>query len=319
MANRDPMQIERITEMLSTGEVVKAPDEEELDDRGTGTDEPGSGGVAGDGESGRVPGDGDEPRGAGADQSGGEASAEASSESDGDGAQGEGEAEGAAGEGVDEPVTLEELAAELGVEPQQLYELQIPMGKDEFLTLGEFKDRARDLREIDQLSEQLIDDRAKHEREQMATRKEITELLAVLDPRMYSPEFVQLAQRTARETKNREEAALLEALPAWKDAETRISGMRAIQKLLSEYGYSEAEGDSIIDHRVKRILHDFVSLRERLNESKSRGKQVRERGAVRGRRRGGTSLRAAINRAKQAGASESDKLAGVSALLNEQR
>lgn len=220
--------------------------------------------------------------------------------------------------GDDEPMSLDELAAELGVSAKLLYDVKIPMGSDEPMTLGEFKDRARELRELDVTRDEFERTRTSFERDQTIARKEITDIFAVIPQQWYTPQVVQAAQEVARQTQLREADALDAALPEWRDPNVRQAEWREITQEMRNYGYRDYELDGVEDHRVKLVLREFVKYKKAYESAEPGAKRVRDSQKNKPSRKvtGDTSLRAAINRAKRPGATDSDKTAGVAALIN---
>ncbi len=226
--------------------------------------------------------------------------------------------DGAAGEDA-KPVTLKDIAEELGVSAKDLYnELLIPMGQgQEPITLGEFKDRVKDLAHIDEVMTNTLEREKRFYKEQAAARKEMTELMTVLPREAYTPELLQASQRVARETAIREGAALLERIPEWQDGNVMSAEQSKIRETLAEYGYRSYEADTIIDHRVWAILREFQQLKDTVKNNdpdRFRERTGTKRGAPK-RPASANSLRAKINKAKRQGASEADKLDAVGALM----
>lgn len=72
-----------------------------------------------------------------------------------------------------------------------------------------------------------------------------------------------LADQTTqvRELLQREAAKLVEAIPAWKDAEVAKTEKAKVAEYARSQGYTDAELASVMDHRVIKILRDAMLFR----------------------------------------------------------
>ena len=164
----------------------------------------------------------------------------------------------------DKPVTVKDLAEKLGVDAKDLYdELQIPLGDDTSITLGQFKDRVKDLRDIDATRQEVTESRDKYERDLMSTRAEINALINVIPPEIRA-QVMSAAQDRSKAYEQEQRAAVLEAIPDWNDSDIRAKDRDRIVAMGSEYGFSEPEITYTQDARTLRMLNDFMRLRERV-------------------------------------------------------
>lgn len=162
------------------------------------------------------------------------------------------------------PKALLDLAETLGMEPKDLYGLEITVGDDEVVSVGALKDayknqkvaglettkRAADLdvREAALVNRQLLWD----------------ELGADLS-RAINPQTRAKIEQHMAEQEAQERDRFLTALPEYRD-QTKFDGFRDdVVKTLQGFGYSVPEMN-IRDHRQLLVLRDLIQTKKRLND-----------------------------------------------------
>jgi hypothetical protein len=232
----------------------------------------------------------------------------------------EGDSEAA---GTEEPsITVKDLAEKLGIEAKDLYEdLHIPTGDGESITLGEFKDRVKELQQLDTVKQDFEDREAKHNREVMAQQAELNQLLSMI-PDDQRQQLVQAAGQRHHDYVAQQQNKVLEVIPEWKDPDTLARDRDAIIKLGNDYGFSSDEITYTHDSRTLLMVRDMVRLRERLaNADPGSKRQDKAKAGKPGKgqtKRKSGKLAQAIRGAKES----SDPRAGqavVSELLRNQR
>ena len=248
----------------------------------------------------------------------GAAAEDAGADIEGDG-EGDGDGEGSADD-VAEAFTLADLAKELGVDVKDVYDVEIPLGDGESMTLGELKDRAREVSDIVSERQTVETKRGEMERDLLAARQELETALAGIDPAALSPELVARARERLAQTVQTESRKLLDALPSWKDPDTQRRDRQAIREYAKGYGFSEAEIDSVFDARLVLMIKQAAENQERLQEARRRaeGKVKRNApGKPTGNRRAdppkSARLRERIAKAKQG--TNQDKVSVIGEML----
>ena len=171
------------------------------------------------------------------------------------------------------PKTLAEAAQLLGVEVGDLYALHVPMRDgDETLTLGQMKDHAGNAAAIDGLTAELDDRRATFENEMIRARQELQEVIGLLPA--VPQALVERAQQTHIEHLDRERVALLAVKPEWRDDATFRAAQSDILEAVADYGFSRADLDLVVDHRLTKMLHDFAGLKRRVANANARAKEI---------------------------------------------
>lgn len=171
------------------------------------------------------------------------------------------------------PVTVKELAQKLDLDPADLYnELEIPLGDDESITLGEYKDRVKELRNLDGERGQVTELRNEYEKSLLQTRTELSAILQVIPPEMRDQVLEVAKERSSTYTQEQSQA-VLESIPAWKDADKLAEDRAGLVNMGAEYGFSEQEITYTQDARTLRMLHDYLRLRERVNNMEAATKR----------------------------------------------
>jgi hypothetical protein len=162
-------------------------------------------------------------------------------------------------EGEPEPLNMKGLAEKLGTSPAKLYrDVELIPG----LTLGQAKDRAKDLLEGDGML-------ASVEERRIATTNEIEQQrhdaqLALSLPDM-TPEQRQAAYGAYTEQQN---TLAVKTIEGWDEPGTREAELTEISALLQEYDVPQARANNTVDALELRILADYNRLRKRVSKAK---------------------------------------------------
>jgi hypothetical protein len=217
----------------------------------------------------------------------------------------------------DQRITPSDLAAKLGLEAKDLYdELQIPLGDDKFTTLGEWKDRVKDLQDVDGARQALTEDKAEYEKGSLRDRQVLQRVVELIPPEIRD-QVMAVAQEQYSGYMEQQQKVVLEAIPEWKDADKRAADRDKLVEMGQEFGFSEQEITATHDARTLRFMHEYMRLRERLSAIDVASKQKRTKpnkasAGTKQTKRG--KLAAALGKAKQTGDS-ADQAAAISLLL----
>lgn len=222
---------------------------------------------------------------------------------------------------VEEPFTVKKLAENLGLEAKDVYEeLVIPLGDDQSVTLGEWKDRVKSLQDVDAERDQVTELRNEYEKNLMATRTELNAIIEVIPAEMRQT-VLDIARERSGAYKASQEEAVLQAIPAWQDQDTLAKDRAGIVEMGSEYGFSEQEITYTQDARTLRMLHDYLRLRERVKQmdiaSKRKPGKPNQPAANNAKRLKSRKLESAFSQAKQSTDSR-DKTRLISELIRSQ-
>ena len=223
--------------------------------------------------------------------------------------------------------TLKEAADALQIPTDALYKMAIPLndGSGRHLSVEDLKAGylAGDAGQLDGERHELNRQKAvfegrqiEHENATIRAKQELATMVGLLEENV--PEAVLTHTRALAQQFNRREAnALLEIMPQFRDEKARADFQNRSANTLADYGFSTAEALAIADHRVYKVLDDFMRLRARVAELENvEGDRITPPKTVKRRRQPDVSTnRHAVDRASQPGATREDKVAGVAALI----
>ena len=217
------------------------------------------------------------------------------------------EAEHSAESEASEPETDEDEGVN-GIDYDMELEIPIASGEGrETVTLGALKDYYQD-------REKHVVELQKRENDVMRQTDQIRELSQYIQ---LSPEQQQRINAIQSQTLQAETAAMLDAIPEWRDQGAFIQGREAISDLARDYDL-ERELPMISNHKVIKLLHDYASLRARVTgareNTKPRSKQAARKGRDGGAKASKTTKRDEYIR-RQVSAGEDRAVAEVDALL----
>jgi len=167
------------------------------------------------------------------------------------------------------PKNLDQLAETLGVEVKDLYGLELPSSKrkGEKFTLGQLKDQyeAREEFTVAQLA--FEEERSGKESELLRAQNELQELFATLPEAARKPEVLERVRAKHEALLVRERKATLDAIPEWKDVETRTQEIAEIVEYLKGYGFPANYLKSVYDHRSMRFIREAWRREARLRKA----------------------------------------------------
>lgn len=167
-------------------------------------------------------------------------------------------------------LTAKAAAEKLGIDVSDLYaSLEIEIGKGNSLTLGEIKDRAKDLTQADALL-------ADAQQQKLETQNELMQQRRMLERQMqrigYRPSQHDLAemQAEAEQYKSLQQRLAVEYMPEWKHEAARQADEKVIEAMQAEYHFSPAERALMIDARLLKMVRDYGNLRQQLRDAAKR-------------------------------------------------
>jgi hypothetical protein len=137
-----------------------------------------------------------------------------------------------------------------------------------------------------------------------------------------SAQVQQQRQQAYQQFVAKQQEAMYQKIPDWRDA-TRFDAERnAIKKLAAVYGYTDQDVEAIVDPRQAHLLRDFMLLQTRYDKADVQAKQVKERGnlvlrksTLRPRKK--DRIQQSTERARAPGATQADKHQAVKDLLQD--
>lgn len=218
-------------------------------------------------------------------------------------------------------LAMQSLAEKAGITLDELFATEVPLGGQlEATTLGKLKDDFSDYSQLQESKTAFEDQRTTFENDMIRSRGELQEVISLLAAQGEIPqEVVVLAQQTLQTTREKEHASLLAIKPEWKDPTAFAAAQAQIMETVSEYGFTRADLDSVLDHRLTKLLHDFHIMRERFASANAQTKRVikqsRQKRARTAKEAPKQALQTQLDQAKTG--TTADKVAAVSALIRQ--
>jgi hypothetical protein len=208
------------------------------------------------------------------------------------------------------PKGLLDLAEQLGMEPKDLYGLEITVGDDEVVTVGALKDafktqKAAGLEAVKRSADLDAREAA------LVNRQLLWDQLGSDLSRALPPATRQKIEQHMAEQEAVERDRFLKALPEMQD-QTKFDGFRTdVVKTLQGYGFSVPEMN-IRDHRQLLVLKDLIQTKKRLAELLAYTPKQEPPKAAQPQGRGSPKATHATGRARNNG----EAVSRISALLN---
>jgi len=221
----------------------------------------------------------------------------------------------------EKPTTLDQAAKNLGLTIEQLYDLEVPLRDGaEPVTLGTMKDRMQESEDLIGLRSELDDRRSSFENEMMRARQELQRVVELLPT--VPPALIEQAQQAHIAHVERERVALLSIKPEWRDPAAFASAKDAMLEVCAPYGFTRLDLDLVIDHRLTKLLHDFASLKQRVDRASASFKAVQTQQNRGGQKQSASQKVATAQAATKAAAQDgtpAQKTAAVDAILRQQQ
>lgn len=167
--------------------------------------------------------------------------------------------------GAEMPGDLAALAERLGMAPDALYSVKLPMPDGrEAVTLGQLKDAYRDAEALEQQRSEVTKQRGEWHADQLRAQRELDQLLAAIPADAVRPELRAAVEAVNRERLSRETEALLRAVPEWSSPDAVRADLTAITAHLQPYGITAQDLQALTDHRLLRYFRDQVKLAAKL-------------------------------------------------------
>ncbi len=218
-------------------------------------------------------------------------------------------------------LAMQSLAEKAGLTLDELFDTEVPLGGElEATTLGKLKDQYQDYSKLQETKIAFEDQRTEFENDMIRSRAELQEIIGMLTAQGQIPqEMVVLAQNQLQNTKDKERAALLTIKPEWKDPAVFAVAMDDILETVGEYGFTRTDLESVLDHRLTKLLHDFHIMRGRFKDANAQRKRVvkqsRQKRANTAKAAPAKELQLMLDKAKSG--TTADKVAAVSRLIHQ--
>ena len=164
-------------------------------------------------------------------------------------------------------LTPTSLAKQLGITPQALFKsLKIPVDGGEPLTLEQFKDAGKQLRDVTDAQNDLAEKRVAFENETMTQRQALSGMLAKIPTDLLTDDLVAGVQMEHQQYVEGERAALFGIRPDLQDGAKWSQVRSMLIQHLAPYGFRDVEVDNIVDHRLAKYVIDNAERAIRIAE-----------------------------------------------------
>ncbi len=181
------------------------------------------------------------------------------------------------------PQTVEALTKRLGLKPEQVYAIKIPMPNGaEALTLGDMKDRVAELVDLDTREMQFDQRRIRQEGDLLRAQAEMRDIMALLPPDVVQklPGLTEKVRKRHVETQTRERQLTLQHIPEWQDEKRCTQDMQGMIDFVGEWGFDESFLGTVVDHRAMKFIRDMY-LRDQKIKNAMKGVTVPARKGLR--------------------------------------
>ena len=164
-------------------------------------------------------------------------------------------------------LTVTDLAERLDMSVEDLYrDLKLDLRDGETVSLGDFKDKAKDLQRANVLLNKAEESKLSGENELLRKNREMQLVAQRLGRNATEAEQAEAA-KLYTDYVDRETTRTMETILDWSDKAVRIEDLKSISALMSEYGFTSAEQGATVDHRQVKLLRDYDQLRRRLKSA----------------------------------------------------
>lgn len=181
------------------------------------------------------------------------------------------------------PQTVEALSKRLGLKPEQVYAIKVPMPNGaEALTLGDMKDRVAELVDLDTREMQFDQRRIRQEGDLLRAQAEMRDIMALLPPDVVQklPGLTEKVRKRHVETQTRERQLTLQHIPEWQDEKRCTQDMQGMIEFVGEWGFDESFLGTVVDHRAMKFIRDMY-LRDQKIKNAMKGVTVPTRKGLR--------------------------------------
>jgi hypothetical protein len=163
------------------------------------------------------------------------------------------------------PSNLGAIAEKLGVKPEDLYDVEIPMPDDgEAVTLGELKDLATKYKRSESERLEFDNERETSRVQIQKATEEIRELVGLIPAELRTPALLEKVRDKMEVTKQQEAAKLLARVPEWRDRATMANDLKVIEAHAEQFGFSRQELSSVYDSRLLAYIRHNALREEKL-------------------------------------------------------
>lgn len=177
--------------------------------------------------------------------------------------------------------TISDFADEMGIDAKELYEIAVPFDDDdEPMTVGQLKDRVKEVRTFERERDDFEDYRTDSMNEVLTARQQIDgvmqRIMQVIPQEQLASAFGDYQQQHQQRV-GEARKQLKEYFPEWSDASRMQADREELDGHLSSYGFSKFEVDALQDARLIRYAVHAMRLMKRYQRMKDELKTYRDK------------------------------------------
>lgn len=224
-----------------------------------------------------------------------------------------GSGDGEVGGDTSGPLSLSDVVEKLGVEPEKLYELEIPVRDGEPVTLGNLKDAWQNRQQAERENADRVSDLNERE-SRIISDQQVWSVLA--SQGRIPQDQIQKAQQAIQQRLQAESDTLLQLVPEFADNDKRDQFRRDAVRVLGGVGFQPHEVN-MADHRHALFVRKFIQMEGDLKAAKAEVKRLTKKEPPKTAKSNGRPLQSQgrVNVHAAARGSESQKVDAVSKLL----
>ncbi len=183
-----------------------------------------------------------------------------------------------ASDGSPEPLSAEKLAELANIPVADLYtRLQLKID-DEVVTLEQYKDRARDLNNVDLSASELAREKATFQAERLKQTEQLNTWVSALQSGQATSETVAQIQQQSEQLVQMAETRTRSLIPEWKDGEVAKADKAAIGSMLVQFGLPQGSEEQIHDPNTWLMLRYFNQLDTRMSSALKAVREPKHKG-----------------------------------------
>lgn len=178
------------------------------------------------------------------------------------------------------PKDFDELAETLGVEVSDLWGMTYRDAGGKKRTFGELKDLLAKDTDLETREHQFAERKVAAENELLRAQQDLNFIVSQMPEGSLKKAIRERAHSERERVRLREESRTLELIPEWKNEAVRDKERDGMSDYMQGYGFTGADLDRVIDHRMLKMIRDSWQRAERVKralekvEERGKGKNV---------------------------------------------
>ncbi len=165
------------------------------------------------------------------------------------------------------PVKFNDLAEATGLDLDTLYALEVATNDGETVTVQDLKNGYSNQNDFTLKQLEWEEQRESREAELRKVQAELTEVINGLPANALTPEVLEKARAKMQARSEEQQALTLEAIPEWKNEETRAAELAGMAKYLQDFGFPADFLAQVNDHRMFSFIRSAHLRKTRMDNA----------------------------------------------------